>query len=60
MAKNYFLFENKKIRANIFGQENLDYIALALQIARDMGIELLQDEYVFNLENQPGRFNILE
>lgn len=55
-----FLFENKKIRANIFGQENLDYIALALQIARDMGIELLQDEYVFNLENQPGRFNILE
>jgi hypothetical protein len=31
-----FTFENKTITANIFGQENLEYIALALQIAIDM------------------------
>jgi hypothetical protein len=31
-----FDFENKNIRANIFGQENLEYIALALQLALDM------------------------
>lgn len=55
-----FLFENTQIKANIFGQENLDYIALALQIAQDMGIQLSQKEYIFTLENQPGRFNILE
>jgi len=55
-----FVFENKTIRANIFGQENLEYIALALQIALDMWIELSQEKYDFNLENQPGRFNILE
>jgi hypothetical protein len=31
-----FNFEDKKIRANIFGQENLEYIALACQLASDM------------------------
>ena len=55
-----FNFEDKNIRANIFGQENLEYIALACQIATDMWIELLQDSYEFTLENQAGRFNILE
>lgn len=54
-----FIFENKSIRANIFGQENLEYIALALQISLDMWIELSQDNYKFELENQPGRFNVL-
>lgn len=55
-----FVFENKSITANIFGQENLEYIALALQIALDMWIELPQESYDFVLENQPGRFHILE
>ena len=55
-----FSFENKNIRANIFGQENLEYIALALQLALDMWFELSQDNYEFTLENQPGRFSILE
>jgi UDP-N-acetylmuramyl pentapeptide synthase len=55
-----FVFENKTITANIFGQENLEYIALALQIALDMWIELSQESYDFVLENQPGRFHILE
>lgn len=55
-----FIFENKTITANIFGQENLEYIALALQIAVDMWIELSQESYDFTLENQPGRFHILE
>jgi hypothetical protein len=31
-----FSFEKKTIRANIFGQENLEYIALALQLSIDM------------------------
>lgn len=55
-----FSFEDKNIRANIFGQENLEYIALALQLALDMWIELSQENYEFSLENQAGRFNILE
>lgn len=55
-----FEFQNKTITANIFGQENLEYIALALQIALDMWIELSQESYNFKLENQPGRFHILE
>ncbi len=55
-----FSFENKNIRANIFGQENLEYIALALQLALDMWFELSQDNYEFTLENQPGRFSILK
>ena len=55
-----FTFENKNIRANIFGQENLEYIALALQLSLDMWIELSQNNYEFTLVNQPGRFNILE
>mgnify|MGYP003683156863 CR=1 FL=1 len=55
-----FSFENKNIRANIFGQENLEYIALALQLALDMWIKLSHETYKFTLENQPGRFSILE
>jgi UDP-N-acetylmuramoyl-tripeptide--D-alanyl-D-alanine ligase len=55
-----FNFEDKKIRANIFGQENLEYIALACQLASDMWMNISEDNYEFNLENQAGRFNILE
>lgn len=55
-----FSFEDKNIRANIFGQENLEYIALALQLATDIGFTLDKNNYNFNLENQPGRFSILE
>lgn len=55
-----FIFEDKNIRANIFGQENLEYIALACQLARDMWMNISEDNYEFSLENQAGRFNILE
>lgn len=41
------------ISHNLLGEENNHYVALGFDIANDLGIQLFQDEYHFQLENQP-------
>lgn len=58
--KSQFVFNDTKIESNILGVENLEYIALACQIFIDMWYELNLDTYHFQIQQQPGRFGILE
>ncbi|MCP4523600.1 MAG: hypothetical protein GY828_05285 [Candidatus Gracilibacteria bacterium] len=53
-----FEFGGKQINSNLFGKENLEYVALACQIFLDMGNDLHRDIYHFQLINQPGRFQL--
>ncbi|MCP4522652.1 MAG: hypothetical protein GY828_00370, partial [Candidatus Gracilibacteria bacterium] len=53
-----FEFGGKQINTNLFGKENLEYVALACQIFLDMGNDLHRDIYHFQLTNQPGRFQL--
>jgi len=58
--KSEFMFEKTHIQSNVLWVENLEYIALACQIFQDMWYELHLDTYHFRIEQQAGRFSILE
>lgn len=58
IARWHFAYQWKNISHNLLGEENNHYVALALDIARDIALELPKDEYHFHLELQPGRFSL--
>ncbi len=51
-----FVFDEKEISVNLFWIENLVYVALGLQIFKDLWWDLTENTYKFSLQNQPGRF----
>lgn len=55
-----FEYNKKYITINLLWGENIEYTTLALKIAEDLWIQLVQETYEFQYHLQAGRFSIFE
>ena len=49
---------DKKISLNLIGNENTQYTKIALEIAKNLGINVTEKEYIFHFHLQPWRFSL--
>lgn len=53
-----FDFEKTQIQTKLIGKENLQYVSLALQIAKFLNIPISSEKYTFSIDIQPWRSTV--